>query len=106
VDSDLDWGQDVKRLSRRLREIGASEVYLALFANGSFEEQHGFPPSYQTLPDRPGPGWNAIGVSRWKLLRLGAGSNLNIRIWPDRARPVERVGKSILLYYFQPAQGR
>ena len=106
VDSDLDWGQDVKRLSQRLREIGAPEVYLALFANGSFEGQHGFPPSYQSLPDRPGPGWNAIGVSRWKLLRLGAGSNLNIRIWPDRARPVERVGKSILLYYFQPVQGR
>jgi hypothetical protein len=106
VDSDLDWGQDVKRLSQRLREVGAPEVYCALFANGSFEKEHGFPPAYQSLPDRPGPGWNAIGVSRWKLLRLGAGSNYNIRIWPDRVRPVERVGKSILLYYFQPAPGR
>jgi hypothetical protein len=106
VDSDLDWGQDAKRLSQRLHEVGASEVYLALFANGAFEREHGFPPSYQALPDRPGPGWNAIGVGRWKLLRLGAGSNPNIRIWPDRFRPLERVGKSILLYYFQPAPGR
>jgi hypothetical protein len=106
VDSDLDWGQDMKRLSWRLREIGASEVYLALFTNAAFEQEHGFPPSYQSLPDRPGPGWNAIGVSRWKLLRRGAGGNFNIPIWPDRARPVERVGRSILLYYFQPAPRR
>jgi hypothetical protein len=102
VDSDLDWGQDVKRLSQRLREIGAAEVYCAIFANGSFEKEHGFPPTYQALPAQPGPGWNAIGVSNWKLLRLGAGGNPRIRIWPDRARPVERIGKSILLYYFQP----
>lgn len=103
VDSDLDWGQDLKRLSQRLREIGAPEVYLAVFANASFEKEHDFPPSYQSYPDRPGPGWNAVGVSNWKLLRLGAHSNFNIHIWPDQVRPLERVGKSILLYYFQPA---
>jgi hypothetical protein len=106
VDSDLDWGQDVKRLSQRLRELGAPEVYCAVFANASFEKEHGFPPTYQSLPDRPGPGWNAIGVSNWKLLRLGAHGDYRIRIWPDRVQPLERVGKSILLYYFQPVPGR
>ena len=106
VDSDLDWGQDVKRLSERLREVGAPAVNYAVFASGSLEKEHGFPPSYPIQPDQPGPGWNAVGVSNWKLLRLGAGGNLNIHIWPDRVRPLERVGKSILLYYFQPVPGR
>ena len=26
VDSDLDWGQDLKRLAKRLHEVGAQEV--------------------------------------------------------------------------------
>jgi hypothetical protein len=103
VDSDLDWGQDVKRLSKRLRELGANEVYLAAFANANFEEEHGFPPSYQIYPQSPGPGWNAVGMTNWKELRLGLNdARMDIKLWPDRFTPVERVGKTILLYYFPP----
>jgi hypothetical protein len=48
----------------------------------------------------PGPGWNAISVSPWKLSRLGTRLMGNVPLWPDRYKPTERVGKSILLYYF------
>jgi hypothetical protein len=103
VDSDLDWGQDVKRLSKRLREAGAKEVYLAAFVNAEFEAEHGLPPSYQVYPQNPGPGWNAVGVSYWKELRLGLlNTRMDVRLWPDRFKPLERVGKTILLYYFPP----
>jgi hypothetical protein len=106
VDSDLDWGQDVKRLSRRLREAGAKEVFLAAFVNADFENEHGFPPSYQVYPLTPGPGWNAVGVSYWKEQRLGLrNTRMDLRLWPDRYKPVERVGKTILLYYFPPRGG-
>jgi hypothetical protein len=36
----------------------------------------------------PSPGWNALSVGVWKESDLFA--------WPDRFKPTERVGKSIL----------
>jgi len=100
VDSDLDWGQDILRLGTRLRELGAQSVFLATFTDARFEAEHGFPPTYQIVPTMPGPGWNAISVSPWKLSRLGTRLMGNVPLWPDRYKPTERVGKSILLYYF------
>ncbi|MBI3473551.1 MAG: glycosyltransferase family 39 protein, partial [Candidatus Solibacter usitatus] len=44
VDSDLDWGQDMKRLGQRLREVGAREVYFNPFIVAHLEAVHGFPP--------------------------------------------------------------
>jgi hypothetical protein len=49
---------------------------------------------------RPSRGWNAVGVTCWKELRLGLGDrHPEAALWPDRIAPTERVGKSILLYY-------
>jgi hypothetical protein len=100
VDSDLDWGQDTKRLGARLQELGARSVFLASFTNARFQEEHGFPVIYEVHPTMPGPGWNAIGVSAWKLGRLGTRRLSEIALWPDRYKPAERVGKSFLLYHF------
>ena len=94
ADSDLDWGQDLKRLSARLRELGANEVSFDVYIYGDWEKEHGFPKIYKLNRDRPSVGWNAVSVGVWKetdLLR-----------WPDVVKPQERVGKSILLYYFPP----
>lgn len=43
VDSDLDWGQDMKRLAVKLREVGAPRVYLLPMSLGNLEKQFGFP---------------------------------------------------------------
>ena len=68
---------------------------------------HGFPPTVQNDPFQPAPGWNAVGVTQWKVNRLGLHmQEPNARLWPDAAKPVERVGRSILLYYFAPARTR
>jgi hypothetical protein len=49
---------------------------------------------------RPSRGWNAVGVTCWKELRLGLGDkHPEAALWPDRIEPTERVGKSMLLYY-------
>ena len=101
VDSDLDWGQDLKRLAKRLHEVGAQEVAFLPFSLGDLEHEMGFPPIHGIDVQRPSPGWNAVGVSCWKELRLGLGDDHpEITLWPDRVQPLERVGKSILLYYF------
>jgi hypothetical protein len=108
VDSDLDWGQDLKRLARRLHEVGAKEVtFLQVFV-ADLEGEHGFPPIRGRVDVlSPSPGWNAVEVTGWKETRMGLGDRYpNAILWPDRIQPLERVGKSILLYYFPyPAEG-
>ena len=102
VDSDLDWGQDAKRLARRLREVGAEKVTWVTVLPADFEAEHGFPPMEKNINVvQPSPGWHAIGVTSWKEQRLGLGDEYpNLVLWPDRIRPSEKVGKSIYLWYF------
>ena len=100
VDSDLDWGQDVKQLSRRLRELGAQQVSFSPCIVGDLERMHGLPRLGYNNPAHPDPGWNAVSPTNWKLLRLWE-KNPEAAVWPDRAKPRERVG-AILLYYFPP----
>lgn len=102
VESDLDWGQDIKRLGERLRELHATSVG---FSPGIMLDpsQHGFPPWRWSAVDAPYPGWNAVEVTVWKEQRMGFRlQQPNVRLWPDYVKPVERVGKSILLYYIPP----
>ncbi len=93
VDSDLDWAQDMKRLSARLKELHVTRINWLSSEYADFEGQHGFPHVTSALrsPNAPLPGWNAIGVNSWKM---------GFVTWPNYFQPRERVGKSILLWYF------
>jgi len=101
VDSDLDWGQDVKRLSRRLHELGVTEITFVTNIIADFEGQHGFPARTKRMDViHPNPGWTALSITAWKTSRLGLQDAYpNIQIWPDLVPPVERVGKGIMLWY-------
>jgi hypothetical protein len=100
VDSDLDWGQDLKRLAGRLHEVGAREVAFLPLTLGDIEHEMGLPAIQGMDVQRPSRGWNAVGVTCWKELRLGLGDkHPEAALWPDRIAPTERVGKSMLLYY-------
>ncbi len=102
VDSDLDWGQDIKRLGERLRDLNAPGVTFTPSISISLAS-HGFPPHQQNDADAPAPGWNAVQVTHWKLNRMGLPSDdPNGSTWPDVVKPTERVGRSILLYYVPP----
>jgi hypothetical protein len=99
VDSDLDWGQDVKRLgaaarARGIREITvcrAGPVPLAVYAPEVRE--------VRACPDRPVPGWFAVGLSDLKAFHRDA------LAWLGRERPVALIGSSIRLYYVAPRPG-
>ena len=95
VDSDLDWGQDMKRLATRLHEVGATSVAWTGYVWADLEEEQGFPKTRRLNRYHPVEGWNAIGVTLWKAYRT--------IVWPDQIKPQWRVGKSILLWYFPPA---
>ncbi|MGA2268802.1 MAG: glycosyl transferase [Bryobacteraceae bacterium] len=101
VDSDLDWGQDMKRLAKRLHEAGARELTFNEFLIADLQREHGFPPIHEMDLANPSPGWNAAGLTYLKLARLGLWySYPQVRIWPEYITPTERVGKGILLWYF------
>ena len=107
VDSDLDWSQDLKRLATRLHEVGAREVAFQPVIVADLEHEHGFPPIRDKVDVlNPSPGWNAVQVTAWKESRLGLGDRYpQMTLWPDRTKPLERVGRSILLYYFPYTEG-
>ncbi|MFL6604113.1 MAG: hypothetical protein ACJ8R9_22675 [Steroidobacteraceae bacterium] len=90
--ADLDWGQDLKRLKAVLRERGIQKVHLAFQGSNDLTREQGLP-SVERLPeDVPVDGWVAISVSRKARERQGYA-------WLERYQPVQRVGRSIDLYY-------
>jgi 4-amino-4-deoxy-L-arabinose transferase-like glycosyltransferase len=104
VDSDLDWGQDLKRLAKRLQELGAREV--AAIPPGLSKSElmltHlrklGFPRVTDLDLVTPSPGWNAVSLT---VLKLWMPDGPPPRVpWPEVIKPKERVGAAILLYYF------
>ena len=101
VDSDLDWGQDIKRLAARLRSAGATELTYNQFLIADLEREHGFPPIHEMDLARPSPGWNAADLTYLKLCRLGLFDTYpNLKLWPDLIPPTEMAGKTIRLWYF------
>jgi hypothetical protein len=99
LDSNLDWGQDLLRLSAELRARRADSVALAYFGNADLS-RHGLPPIRPVPPDRPTSGWVAISEM---CLKDVAGGGRAYGWLKDRV-PVARVGRSIRLYYF-PSDG-
>jgi hypothetical protein len=102
VDSDLDWGQDLKRLAHRLHEAGAQQVSFTPSLPVDLGAL-GFPPVQPNDRDKPSPGWNAVSLTVLKKARFGLwGEYPEVKLWPDQIKPAERVGKGIWLWYFPP----
>ena len=89
--SDLDWGQDVKRLIAELKKRQITRLYLAVHTSADLRKHD--VPSYETLyPGEPTTGW--IAISEQVRAFYCAGYR-----WLDAYQPVARVGTSIRLYY-------
>jgi hypothetical protein len=105
VDSDLDWGQDMKRLSRRLREAGARFVTFTPLSDPGLPQVLGFPPVRASDVPVASPGWNAVSITQWKSRRLRLlNTHPEVIPWPDLAPPGERIGRGIMLWYFPPGR--
>lgn len=96
IDSDLDWGQDLARLSARVRQLHVDNVWLAY--HGSADPKVQNLPVYQELPiHTPVKGWIAI-------------SEFQFNIFPERyawlrpVQPKEEIGKSIRLYFIPTSE--
>ncbi len=99
---DLDCGQDLFRLAEVLRERNISHPTIAIWSSADMSRT-GLPAFSTPAPFQPVTGWFAISLRT--LLRgdlfhdtypAGAFS------WLDKAHPVAKIGKSMLLYYIPP----
>jgi hypothetical protein len=97
AESDLDWGQDLNRLSERLKVLGVHQVSIAYFGSAALD-QAGLPPYQGLPPDQPVAGYVAVSVRRTNIDYRKDGSYG----WLKRYKPLERVGKSIDLFWIQP----
>ena len=91
VDSDLAWGQDLRRLEHRLAELKVRSFSFAYLGTADLTRET-FPKLTRLSPGHPTSGWVAITA----LARVHGGAGYR---WLDAYTPVETVGKSIDLYY-------
>lgn len=106
VDSNLDWGQDLKLLGRRLHELGDPPVILCYFgvADPSYYGIHYIPLGYYTNVDRREGVVDPMRLDR-VLLAVSA-TNLQATYYADKTsfdwlktrRPVYTAGCSMFLY--------
>jgi len=103
LDSNLDWGQDLLRLEAACERRGIDEMHIAYFGSADLR-RHRLPKLTPLRPFTPATGW--IAISEMNLKDLGARKRPRGAFdWLQRYEPVERVGKSILLYRI-PVQPR
>jgi hypothetical protein len=95
IDSDLDWGQDLRRLKLVLRDRNIAHFSFVYRGTADLQRE-GFPSFEFLWPHRPATGWIAVS-----LLAKATGSEDGGYDWLNAYRPVMRVGKSIDLYYIE-----
>lgn len=94
AESDLDWGQDIGRLARRLRELNAPSVAIKYFGSMPLDLA-GLPPLRELDPHQPTTGYIAISLHYLYLENAHDG----VYDWLKQHKPRERIGKSIDLFY-------
>lgn len=102
VDSNLDWGQDLRRLRAYLDERGIDRIKLSYFGMAR-PERYGieYDPLPMPLPSspsdfsplNPGPGVYAISASNLQLLE-----DPDVFDWFRRRQPTAKIGYSIFIY--------
>ncbi|MGE0115796.1 MAG: ArnT family glycosyltransferase [Steroidobacteraceae bacterium] len=93
IDSDLDWSQDVERLQRRLTELKITRF--GFVYRGTIDVLgERLPGVWMVPPFQPATGWIASGMYARETVAQGEAYK-----WLKQYTPVERIGKSIDLYY-------
>jgi len=96
-ESDLDWGQDLNRLSIRLKQLGVSRVSIAYFGTARLEAA-GLPEFTTITGKEPVGGYVAVSV---RFLTLTAAKSGSFE-WLRKAERSERIGRSIYLFHLAP----
>lgn len=98
VDSNLDWGQDLKNLKKYMDTHDIGEVYLSYFgaANPTY-----YSIRFQEVPDQPpasnaAPAYYAVSATSLQNVYAPGGSAID---WIASYQPVDKIGYSIFIYH-------
>ncbi|MFH1657601.1 MAG: glycosyltransferase family 39 protein [bacterium] len=100
VDSNLDWGQDLKRLVKWTEGNQVDKIYLDYFGGGDarYYLQEKFEPWWASRNPAELPSGSYLAVSATLLEgERGLGSN-GYYLWLDKYEPVAKIGYSIFIY--------
>jgi 4-amino-4-deoxy-L-arabinose transferase-like glycosyltransferase len=100
VDSNIDWGQDLRRLKKYLDDNNIQEIKIDYFGGGDVSyylgekdyELWGFDKGATT-------GWLAVSINAIQWNSSNQGDQKSYHWLTDNHEPIERVGHSIFLYY-------
>jgi hypothetical protein len=95
VDSDFDWGQDLKRLSSVLQQQKIDSVWISYEGTANLKQQS-LPYWRPLLPHQKPSGW--IAISEFEIKERPADFG-----WLEKYKPERIVGKTIRLYHFDIA---
>jgi len=107
VDSNLDWGQDLKRLNNWLEENKIDKIYVDYFGGGDTQYylKEKYAPWWGTRDKSEFPKGNYLAVSA-TLLQGGRGKPglgftqpTDYYDWLNRYQPTTKIGYSIFVYY-------
>ncbi len=107
VDSNLDWGQDLKRLEKWVVANEIDKIYVDYFGGGNAEYylKEKFAPWWGQRNPAEFPKGNYLAVSATSL-QGGRGNPVpgfnqpnGYYRWLDRYQPIEKIGYSIFIYY-------
>ena len=96
VDSNLDWGQDLYRLSAVMRRMRIDSVSVAYYGSASLDAAGVRNARLLSAAERP-TGW--IAASQTMIAGVGGDGAYE---WLNELQPVGRVGSSLVLYYIPP----
>jgi 4-amino-4-deoxy-L-arabinose transferase-like glycosyltransferase len=96
AESDLDWGQDMHRVSDFLIKAGATEVAFTPYNVTYLEAGHAFPKVTYSNWYHASPGWNVVSLSGWKVY--------NHPGWIGRRQPEFRIGRTHWAWYFRAGE--
>lgn len=96
ADTDLDWGQDLYRLSAEISRRSIPKINLAYLGTAD-PELFNLPPTHYLEPHHSATGWIAISICKQKDV-FGPPPHDGYA-WLDEFQPVTTVGKSIKLFY-------
>jgi len=106
VDSNLDWGQDLKRLAKWVNDNGIDKIYVDYFGGGDAKYYLGdkFQPWWGTRSPNDLQSGDLLAVSA-TFLQGGRGTPVpgftqdhNYYNWLDKYQPITTIGNSIFIY--------
>ena len=96
VDSNYDWGQDMKLLANHLRQKGVNEISLGaldgVYRADYLQAWYGLPSIKTVDTCIPRPGWTVLGVTFEKLDRFNIYGTGMPQPWYEQVSPTERFG--------------